>query len=104
MINEDNLLEYIKNSKFIDSSIKNNLIKYYDKLNTQQIKWLIDYFNNHKRNILKILVDLKDKDICSFEEIKFTIDNLSRKNLKNNELIEYENDQAEILNLINSIE
>jgi hypothetical protein len=37
MIDEENLLEYIKKSKFLDTSIKNKLIEHFDKLNSDQI-------------------------------------------------------------------
>lgn len=99
MVDEQNLLEYIKNSKFLDTSIKNKLIEHFDKLNSDQILWLIEYFNN-----LKVLIELKDINVCSFEEVKMNIDNAIRIKLKTIESLEHENEQNEILDLLNSIE
>jgi len=104
MVDEQNLLEYIKSSKFLDTSIKSKLIEHFDKLNSEQILWLIEYFNNLKHDILKVLIQLKDINVCSFEEVKMNIDNTIRVKLKTIEFLEHENEQTEILNLLNSIE
>ena len=104
MVDEQNLLEYIKNSKFLDTSIKNKLIEHFDKLNSDQKLWLIEYFNNLKQEILKVLIQLKDINICSFEEVKMNIDNAIRIKLKTIESFEHENERNEILDLLNSIE
>lgn len=74
IVNEKNLLEYIKNYVFLDNNFKNDLLKYFDKLDEIQKLWLIEYFNNQKKDILNFLKSFKDKEDYSFENIKTELD------------------------------
>lgn len=103
IVDENNIFEYIKNYPFLDIEAKNSILKYFDKLNKNQISWLIDYFNNEKKDILNFLRNLKNKELIKFEEIKTQIDNFWRNKLKLEELIENEKENDEILDLINNI-
>lgn len=104
IVNEKNLLEYIKNYVFLDNNFKNHLLKYFDKLDEIQKLWLIEYFNNQKKDILNFLKSFKDKEDYSFENIKTEIDNKSRLKIKQEEKQEIENEQDEFLNLVNTID
>lgn len=103
MINEDNILNYIKSSNFIEINLKNDLLIYFDKLNQKQVQTLISYFNKQKYEILKMLISLKNKEICSFEEIKTNLDAINRKLIKSEELKDKEKDDEDIYNLLSSI-
>lgn len=104
IVNEKNLLEYIKNYVFLDNNFKNDLLKYFDKLDEIQKLWLIEYFNNQKKDILNFLKSFKDKEDYSFENIKTELDNKSRLKIKQEEKQEIENEQDEFLNLVNAID
>ena len=105
IVNENNLLEYIRNYPFLDIETKKSIIKYFDELTSNQVFWLISYFNDEKNNILNLLRSLKDKkDVTNFEEIKTQIDNFWRNKLKLEELLESKKEKDEISNLINEID
>jgi hypothetical protein len=104
IVNENNLRKYIQNYIFLDKSFKNTLLKYFDKIDDIQIIWLIDYFNNQKRDILEFLKSFKNKEVCSFENIKSQIENKSRLKIRQEEKQEIENEQDEFLNLVNAID
>lgn len=104
IVNEKNLLEYIKNYVFLDNNFKNDLLKYFDKLDEIQRLWLIEYFNNQKKDILNFLKSFKDKEDYSFENIKTELDNKSRLKVKQEEKLEIENEEDDFLNLVNSID
>jgi hypothetical protein len=103
MIDENNILNYIKNSNFIEINLKKSLLDHFDKLNQKQLLTLINYFNKQKSEILKMLMSFKNKDICSFEEIKTNLDNINRNLIKIEELQDKQNDENEIYNLIESL-
>ncbi|MDP3381556.1 MAG: hypothetical protein Q8S84_08960 [bacterium] len=48
-------------------------------------------------------MSFKNKDICSFEEIKTNLDNINRNLIKIEELQDKQNDENEIYNLIESL-
>ena len=105
IVNEKNLLEYIRNYPFLDIETKNSIIKYFDELTSNQVFWLINYFNDEKNNILNLLRSLKDKkEVTNFEEIKTQIDSFWRNKLKLEELLESKKEKEEISNLINEID
>ncbi len=104
IVNENNLLECIKNYVFLDKNFKNILLKYFDKLDDIQKMWLIDYFNNQKREILVFLKSFKNKEICSFENIKTELNSKSKLRIKQEEKQENYNEQDEFLKLVNAID
>lgn len=104
IINENNLLEYIKNYAFIDNLSRSSIIKYFDKLNEKQTLSLIKYFNEERKDVLVFLKSFKDKNICSFEEIKTELDSKTRMKIRLEEKQELESEQDDFLNLINSID
>ncbi len=104
IINENNLLEYIKNYVIIDNLSRSSIIKYFDKLNEKQTLSLIKYFNEERKDVLVFLKSFKDKNICSFEEIKTELDSKTRMKIRLEEKQELESEQDDFLNLINSID
>ncbi|MDD3144741.1 MAG: hypothetical protein PHV23_01375 [Candidatus Gracilibacteria bacterium] len=104
IINENNLLEYIKNYAFIDSFSRSSIIKYFDKLNEKQILSLIKYFNEERKDVLFFLKSFKDKNICSFEQIKTELDSKTRIKIRLEERQEIESEQDDFSNLLNSID
>lgn len=104
IVNENNLLEYIKTSNFLDDTFKNTLIKYFEKLAQEQILHLVKYFNIQIQEVLTLLTKFKDVEVCTFEEIKTNIDNTTRMKIKYEEKQELKNEEDEFLNLINAID
>ena len=104
IVNENNLLEYIKSYPFLDTETKNSIIKYFDKLTSNQMLWLVNYFNNEKKDILNFLKSFKNKEVCSFENIKTQIESKSRLKIKQEETQELKDEEDDFLALINSID
>lgn len=103
MLNENNILEYIKCSNLIEEKLKIKLIEHFDTLPKNQINILIDHFNKQKKEILDILRTLKNKEVCSFEEIKDNLEKINREIIKKNELKEKQEDEENILNLLKEL-
>lgn len=103
MLDENNILEYIKSSNLIEKKLKNNLIEHFHKLSKNQIKVLVNHFNKQKNEILKMLIGLKDKEVCSFEEIKTNLDKVNRDIIKKQEFEERQDDEENILNLLDEV-
>ena len=103
MLDEKNILEHIKNSNLIEINLKNNLINNFDKLSKKQVKLLINHFNNQKNEILNLLKTLKEKEICSFEEIKSNLYKLNKDLMIKKEFEEKSIDEDNILNLLDVI-
>ncbi len=103
IVNEENLLEYIKTSHFVDNNFRNNLIKFFNKIEKEQISLLVKYFNIQRLEVLTLLTKFKDVEVCTFEEIKTNIDNKTRMKIKYEEKQELKNEEDEFLNLVNSI-
>lgn len=103
MLDEKNILEYIKKSNLIEINLKTELINNFDKLSINQVKLLIKYFNNQKNEILNLLKTLKDKEICSFEEIKSHLDKLSKDLILKEEFEEKIIEEKNILNLLDTL-
>ena len=102
MLDKNNILKYIKSSNLIETKLKNNLLNHFHKLSHKQIENLVKYFNEQKYEILKMLIILKDKKICSFEEIKTKLDKLNRDMIKKQEF-EDEKQDEKLFNLLNEI-
>lgn len=103
MLDEKNILEYIKKSNLIEINLKTELINNFDKLSINQVKLLIKYFNNQKNEILNLLKTLKDKEICSFEEIKSHLDKLNKDLILKEEFEEKIIEEKNILNLLDTL-
>ncbi len=82
MIDEQNLLEYIKNSQLLDNEIRQTLITRFNALSPEQITKLVDYFNNHKQNIVQLLKKLNDTGICSPTEIQGAVNQIQKNELQ----------------------
>jgi DNA-binding transcriptional MerR regulator len=83
--------------------LKKNLIINFDKLTNLQTDILIRYFNKQKIEILKMLVNLRDKQNCSFEEIKTNLDNINRKLRQNKELLDNKDKDKELFILLEQL-
>jgi hypothetical protein len=103
IVNENNLLEYIKTSQFIDNIFRNTLLKYFDKIEQEEILLLVKYFNIQRQEVLILLTRCKDGEVCSFEDIKTNIDNTTRMKIKLEEKEELKSEEDEFLALVNSI-
>ncbi len=103
IVNKNNLLEYIKTSQFIDNIFKNNLLKYFDKLEQEKILLLVKYFNIQRQEVLTLLTRFKDVEICTFDDIKNNIDNTTRMKIKYEEKQELKSEEDELLALVHSI-
>ncbi|PID84213.1 hypothetical protein CSB09_02250 [Candidatus Gracilibacteria bacterium] len=103
MLNENTLLEYIKNSHFIEVILKKNLIRYFNSLSHRQIQFLLAYFRKQKKEILRTMASFKDKDDFSFEEMKTQIDQASKRILQKQEQREENTDSDDVLQLLYTI-
>lgn len=104
MINEENLISHIRNSKIFNETLKSQLIIHFDKLNEIQKNKILDFLSYEKYLALNYLRSLKNSEIMSFEEIKNNIEALHRNNRKKLEAAEENNKQEELWNLLNSLD
>ena len=104
MINEENLVLHIKNSKIFNEQLKLQLITHFEKLNNFQKNKILEALNYEKHLALNYLRGLKNSEIMSFEEIKNNIEALHRNNRKKLEAEEENNKQEELWNLLNSLD
>lgn len=103
MLNKNNILFYIKNSKFLDEDFRKYLLNNFDYLLQEEQTFLINYFNIQRKEILKELVWLKNKNICSFENIKDKINVINRNVIKKLEEIENNKKDEELFNLLEQL-
>ncbi len=104
MINEENLVLHIKNSKIFNEQLKMQLIAHIDKLNELQKNKILEALNYEKHVALNYLRSLKNSEIVSFEEIKNNIETLHRNNRKKLESEEENKKQEELWNLLNILD
>lgn len=104
MLEKENLVYYIKNSKIFNETLKNQLIIHFDKLNEIQKNKILDFLSYEKYLALNYLKSLKNSEIISFEEIKNNIEAIHRNNRNKLELEEENNKQEELWILLNSLD
>ncbi len=104
IVNENNFLEYIQNYVFLDKNFKNTLLKYFDKLEQEEILLLVKYFNIQRQEVLILLTRFKDVEVCGFDDIKTNIDNTTRMKIKYEEKQELKSEEDDFLALVKSID
>lgn len=101
MINEEELVQNIKNSKLFNEKLKAEILNHLGSLNEFQKNKILEAINYEKNLALNYLKSLKSSEVIDFEEIKNNIENLHRNyrnNLELNEEIQKEKELWEILN------
>lgn len=103
MWNNQEFLVRIWRTNLFNEKIKNDLIKYIDILNEKQKLSLFHGLKSESMVLLDFLKSLKKEKIYSFQEIKFEIEKIHRKNRKVMELDEEKNNGNELNNLLDTL-
>lgn len=104
MLEKDDLIYNIKNSKIFNEQLKLQLTTHFNKLNEIQKNKILEFLNHEKYLVLNYLKSLKNSEIVSFEEIKNNIETLHRNNRKKLETEDENNKQEELWILLNSLD
>jgi|GEM_PF-4433726 len=94
----------IQESHFLEASLKNDLVKYYDQLNNVQISCLMTYFENEKKYLIEFLQTLKKRKSIDFCTIKTQIHIFMRDKIHSKEYLERQEEKQEGEFLLNTLE
>ena len=93
----------LQKSEIFEEETKNQIIKYYDLLNENQIQKIIQALDYEKNLLLEYLVSLKDNWLVDFDTIRNDIYTLNKKSRYNEELNEKLKENWDILNLLDNL-
>ena len=93
----------LQKSEIFEEETKNQIIKYYDLLNENQIQKIIQALDYEKNLLLEYLVSLKDNWLVDFDTIRNDIYALNKKSRYNEELNEKLKENWDILNLLDNL-
>lgn len=93
----------LQKSEIFEEETKNQIIKYYDLLNENQIQKIIEALDYEKNLLLEYLVSLKDNWLVDFDTIRNDIYVLNKKSRYNEELNEKLKENEDILNLLDNL-
>lgn len=93
----------LQKSEIFEEETKNQIIKYYDLLNENQIQKIIQALDYEKNLLLEYLVSLKDNWLVDFDTIRNDIYVLNKKSRYNEELNEKLKENEDILNLLDNL-
>jgi len=93
----------LQKSEIFEEETKNQIIKYYDLLNWNQIQKIIQALDYEKNLLLEYLVSLKDNWLVDFDTIRNDIYALNKKSRYNEELNEKLKENWDILNLLDNL-